>query len=77
MVRPVCFTAQDFLKRGYIVRYHEVNELAIREALASTRMEGLTVTSEIEQNVRRILNGEITVEQRIREIRGKHYKKQV
>ena len=59
------------------MRYQDTNELAIREALASTRMEGLTVTPEIERSVRRILNGEITVEQRVREIREKHHKKQV
>lgn len=50
--------------------HHKVkNELAIREALASTRIEGLAVTPEIEKNVRRILNGEITVEQRLRQIK--------
>ena len=55
----------------------EKNELAIREALASTRMEGLAVSSEIEKNVRRILNGEITVEQRIRQIKESWRKERV
>lgn len=59
------------------MRYHEINEQAIQGALASTRMEGLPVTAAIERNVRRILNGEITVEQRIQEIREKRHKKQV
>jgi hypothetical protein len=40
-------------------------------------MEGLPVTADIERNVRRILSGEITVEQRIQEIREKRHKKQV
>lgn len=51
------------------MRHKEENELAIREALASTRMEGLAVTPDIERSVRRILSGEITVEQRIRQIK--------
>ena len=55
----------------------EKNELAIREALASTRMEGLAVSPEIEKNVRRILNGEITVEQRIRQIKENWRKERV
>lgn len=59
------------------MRYHEVNEQTIQEALASTRMEGLPVTADIERNVRRILSGEITVEQRIQEIRENRHKKQV
>lgn len=59
------------------MRYHEVNEKAIQGALASTRMEGLPVTADIERNVRRILSGEITVEQRIQEIRETRHKKQV
>lgn len=57
--------------------YHKVNEQAIQGALASTRMEGLPVTADIERNVRRILNGEITVEQRILEIKERRSKKQV
>lgn len=59
------------------MRYHKVNEQAIQGALASTRMEGLPVTADIERNVRRILNGEITVEQRIQEIKERRSKKQV
>ena len=59
------------------MRYHKVNEQAIQGALASTRMEGLPVTADIERNVRRILNGEITVEQRIQEIKERRGKKQV
>ena len=55
----------------------EKNELAIREALASTRMEGLAITPDIERNVRRILNGEITVEQRIRQIKENWRKERV
>lgn len=51
------------------MRCKEKNELAIQEALASTRMEGLTVTPEIERNVRRILSGEITMEERIRQLK--------
>lgn len=59
------------------MRNKEENELAIREALASTRMEGLAVTPDIERNVRRILNGEITVEQRIRQIKESWKKERV
>lgn len=59
------------------MRYHKANEQAIQGALASTRMEGLPVTADIERNVRRILNGEITVEQRIQEIKERRSKKQV
>lgn len=59
------------------MRYHKVNEQTIQGALASTRMEGLPVTADIERNVRRILNGEITVEQRIQEIKERRSKKQV
>lgn len=59
------------------MRYQKVNEQAIQGALASTRMEGLPVTADIERNVRRILNGEITVEQRIQEIKERRSKKQV
>ena len=55
----------------------EKYELAIREALASTRMEGLAVTPDIEKNVRRILSGEITVEQRIRQIKESWRKERV
>lgn len=54
-----------------------VNEQAIQGALASTRMEGLPVTADIARNVRRILNGEITVEQRIQEIKERRSKKQM
>lgn len=59
------------------MRCKEKNELAIQEALASTRMEGLTVTPEIERNVRRILSGEITVEERIRQLKENWSKERV
>ena len=44
-------------------------ELVIREALTSTRMEGSVNQSEIEQNIRCLLNGKITIAQRIHEVR--------
>lgn len=59
------------------MRRKKKNELAIQEALASTRMEGLTVTPEIERNVRRILSGETTVEERIRQLKENWGKERV
>lgn len=59
------------------MEYNGKNERALREALASARMEGLSVTPEIEENVRRILNGELTVEERIRQIKEEQRRKQV
>lgn len=53
------------------------SECAIQEALASARMEGLPVTPETEKNIRRIINGEITVEDRIEEIKKRQKARQL
>ena len=57
--------------------YDELNELSIREAIASSRMEGLPVTADIERRIRRVLSGEISLEDRIRQIKEKQRVKQV
>lgn len=59
------------------MEYNDKNERALREALASVRMEGLPVTPEIGENVRRILNGELTAEERIRQVKEELRRKQV
>ena len=51
--------------------YNELNELSIWEAIASSRMEGLPVTADIERRIRRVLSGEISLEDRIRQIKEK------
>jgi len=43
-------------------------ERAIQNAFASARMEGSEITSEIERNVRRIVSGEATVEECVKEM---------
>lgn len=57
--------------------YDELNELSIQEAIASSRMEGLPVTVDIERRIRRVLSGEISLEERIRQIKEKQRVKQV
>lgn len=57
--------------------YDELNELSIREAIASSRMEGLPVTADMERRIRRVLSGEISLEDRIRQIKEKQRAKQV
>ncbi len=54
------------------MEYDDVKERAVREALASAQMEGLPVTPEIEKKVRRLIDGEFTVEERIRQIKAGH-----
>lgn len=51
--------------------YDELNELSIREAITSSRIEGLPVTADIERRIRRVLSGEISLEDRIRQIKEK------
>jgi hypothetical protein len=46
-------------------------ERAIRSAFASARMEGLNVTPEVERNVRLIVSGKVTVEERVRQLKAK------
>lgn len=57
--------------------YDELNELSIQEAIASSRIEGLPVTADIERRIRRILSGEISLEERIRQIKEKQRAKRV
>lgn len=59
------------------MEYNEKNECVLREALASARMEGLPVTPQVEKNVRKILSGEITVEERLRQIQKAQQEKRV
>ena len=47
-------------------------EAALRTAFASSRMEGLEVTPEVESNCRRLLDGEISVAELVQEIIEKH-----
>lgn len=49
--------------------YDELNELSIQEAIASSRMEGLPVNADMERRIRRVLSGEISLEDRIRQIK--------
>lgn len=57
--------------------YDELNELSIQEAIASSRMEGLPVTADMERRIRRVLSGEISLEDRIRQIKENQRAKQV
>lgn len=57
--------------------YDELHELSIREAIASSRIEGLPVTADIERRIRRILSGEVSLEERIRQIKEKQTVKRV
>lgn len=41
---------------------------ALRSALASTRMEGFNVTEQIEKDCMRLMNGEISVADLVKEI---------
>lgn len=41
---------------------------ALQDALASTRMEGFEVTEQTEQDCLRLMNGEISVSELVREI---------
>ena len=52
-------------------------ERALRNAIASTEMEGYRVTPRLERDCRRLLNGEISVETLVREMlqRGKEENK--
>ncbi len=60
------------------MEYNEAKtEHALREAIASTRIEGLPVTPEIEENIRRMLSGELTIEERIEQIKEKQRRKRV
>lgn len=47
-------------------------EQALKNAYASARMEGFTVTPDNERDCRRLLNGEISVEQLVAEIKRKN-----
>lgn len=44
---------------------------ALRSALASARMEGLPVTEETESDCERLLRGEVSVEELVKEIMGR------
>ena len=59
------------------MNYYELNELSIQEAIASSRIEGLPVTADIERRIRRILSGEVSLEERIRQIKEKQRVKRV
>ncbi|MCI9666705.1 MAG: antitoxin VbhA family protein [Angelakisella sp.] len=59
------------------MNYDELNELSIQEAIASSRIEGLPVTADIERRIRRILSGEVSLEERIRQIKEKQRVKRV
>lgn len=50
---------------------NELNELSIREAIASSWIEGLPVTADIERRIRLILSDEVSLEDRIRQIKEK------
>ena len=45
-------------------------EQAIREAVFSAQMEGLRVTAETERRIRKILDGELTVEERVQQLKS-------
>lgn len=47
---------------------------ALRSALASTRMEGFDVTEQTEKDCIRLLNGEVSVEELVKEILGRPVK---
>lgn len=50
---------------------------AIKNALASTRMEGYTITPENERDIRRIVSGEISTTELFAKIKEKHAAKRV
>ena len=52
----------------------DVYENAIRQALASSQMEAFCVTAEIEENVRKIVCGELTIENYIESVISEHRK---
>jgi len=47
-------------------------EAALRSAFASSRMEGFEITPEVEANCRRLLNGEISVDELVQQIKDQH-----
>lgn len=49
---------------------HIKKEQAIREAVFSAQMEGLRVTAETERRIRKILDGELTVEERVQQLKS-------
>jgi hypothetical protein len=62
----------------FTMEYNEAKtDHALREAIASTRMEGLPITPEIEENIRRMLSGELTIEQRVEQIKEAQRRKRV
>ena len=50
---------------------------ALQSALASVRMEGFPVTRQTEADCVRLLNGEISVDELVREIMARHTKEAV
>lgn len=50
---------------------------ALKNALASTRMEGFTVTAETERDCKRLLLGEVTTAALVEEIKRKYAKREV
>ena len=50
---------------------------ALQNALASVRMEGLPVTKQTEADCLRLLSGEISVDELVREITARHSKEAV
>jgi len=46
-------------------------EKAIQNAFASARMEGFEITPEIESNVRRVVSGEATIDECVKEMLAK------
>jgi hypothetical protein len=49
-------------------------ERVIQNAFASARMEGSEITPEIERNARRIVSGEATIEECVREILSEQWR---
>ena len=49
---------------------HIKKEQAVREAVCSAQMEGLRVTAETERRIRKILDGELTVEERVQQLKS-------
>jgi len=57
------------------MNYNDKKEQALKNAFASTRMEGYNITSQAECNARKILSGELTVEQRVLQIKAAQQRK--
>ena len=56
----------NFLLGGAVMGEHEYE--ALHSALASTRMEGFEVTEQTEKDCMRLMNGEISVADMVKEI---------